>query len=458
MIDAPLLLFILSISALALFGFSLASSLLPARLYWLGLALTPGIGAGVCAFVFFVFRRPMFTVEFVLFIAGIFLLWRKRSGFTEMRVSDLRALAFLLPAVTIVIISLSLRADRLPHGSWDGWAIWNWEARLLYRAGENWRQYLPLAFHGDYPLLVPSMTARFWRYMGGEIPDVGAFLGILLALCSIAVLALTLTELRSRMVGVVMCLTLLGTPSYLYWAAAHYADIPLSFFFLGTLALIAIHFESEPERRDFRLLVLAGFLAGCAGWTKNEGILFIVAVTAALLVPVFRYRSEALNRFKAFSAGAALPVLIITFFKLTNNVSNYVVAFKEGKLQRMFDLGRHFMIWDYVVRYLFSFGAWSISPFIPLIAFILLTGVHRSIFANYGWRTIVTILVIVCAGYYLVYLMTPVDLKWHLEASLDRLFLQLWPSVLLLAGLGCQPGWGKPRPELAVVARGYGKH
>src|ERR1051326_4903798 len=224
MIDTSLLLFVLSIALLAGFGFSRACSLLPPRLYWLGLALTPGIGAGVCAFVFFVFRRPMFTVEFTLFACAIVLLWRKRSAFREMAVSDLRALAFLLPAATIVIISLSLREDRLPHGSWDGWAIWNWEARLLYRAGANWRQYLPLAFHGDYPLLVPSITARFWRYMGGEVPDVGAFLGILLALCSIAVLAVTLTELRSRTVGIVMCLTLLGTPSYLYWAAAHYAD------------------------------------------------------------------------------------------------------------------------------------------------------------------------------------------------------------------------------------------
>jgi hypothetical protein len=424
----------------------------------LGLALTPGIGAGVCAFVFFIFRRPMFTVELVLFVCGVVLLWRKRAAFKEMKVSDFRVLAFLLPAVTIAIISVSLCEDRLPNGGWDGWAIWNWEARLLYRAGANWRQYLPLAFHGDYPLLVPSTTARFWRYMGAEVPDVGAFLGILLALCSIAVLALTLTQLRSRMVASVMCLTLLGTPSYLYWASAHYADIPLSFFFLGTLALIAIHFESKPEQGDLRMLGLAGFLAGCAGWTKNEGILFIVAVAAALLVPVFRYRREALTRFKAFGAGAALPVLIITFFKLTNNVSNYVVAYKEGKLQRMFDLGRHFMIWDYVARYLFSFGAWSISPLIPLIAFVLLTGVHRSIFANYGWRTIVTILLIVCAGYYWVYLTTPVDLKWHLESSLDRLFLQLWPSVLLLAGLVCQPGWAKQRPELAVVEGGYGNH
>jgi hypothetical protein len=455
MTDAQLWSFVWSIAVLAVLGFSLASSLLPPRLYWLGLALTPGVGAGLCAIVFFLFRRPMLTVEFVLFAVGIVLLWRNRSAFTQMKVADFRVLAVVLPAVSIVIISLSLRADRFPHGNWDGWAIWNWEARLLYRAGPNWKQYLPMAFHGDYPLLVSSITARFWRYMGHEVPDLGGLLGILLGLSSVAVLALSLTELRSRMVGIVMCLTLLGTPSYLYWSASHYADIPLSFFFLGTLALIAIHFESG--RGDFRLLGLAGFLAGCAGWTKNEGILFVIAAAAALLLPVFRYPRDAWTRFIAFGAGAALPVLVITVFKLTSNVSNYVVAYDQGKFQRAFDLGRHLIIWEHVGQFLLSFGAWSVSPVIPLIAFILLTGVRGSIFANYGWTTIV-ILVILCTGYYMVYLMTPVDLKWHLESSLDRLLLQLWPSVLLLAGLVCQPGWAKNFTEPAVVARSYGKH
>src|SRR5262249_37333166 len=233
-------------------------------------------------------------------------------------------------------------------------------ARLLYRAGPTWKQYLPMAFHGDYPLLVSSITARFWRYMGHEVPDVGALLGILLGLSSVAVLALTLTELRSRMVGIVICLTLLGTPSYLYWSASHYADIPLSFFFLGTLALIAIHFESE--RQDLRLLGVAGFLAGCSGWTKNEGIVFVIAAAVALLLPIFQYPKDAWTRFIAFGAGAALPVLVIGVFKLTSNVSNYVVAYGEGKFNLAFDLGRHVMIWDHVGQLLFSFGGWSVSP------------------------------------------------------------------------------------------------
>jgi len=34
------------------------------------------------------------------------------------------------------------------------------------------------------------------------------------------------------------------------------------------------------------------------------------------------------------------------------------------------------------------------------------------------------------AGYFIIYLITPRDLAWHLLVSLNRLFLQLFPSLL----------------------------
>ena len=36
------------------------------------------------------------------------------------------------------------------------------------------------------------------------------------------------------------------------------------------------------------------------------------------------------------------------------------------------------------------------------------------------------------AGYFCTYVVTPLDLTWHLNTSLDRLYAQLWPSLLLL--------------------------
>jgi general stress protein CsbA len=295
------------------------------------------------------------------------------------------------------------------------------------------------------------VTARFWRYTGGEVPEAGAFLGIALAFCSIAVLALTLAELRNARVGTLMALVLVGTPNYLDYATSQYADIPIGFFFLGALALIVLHFEREPGPERMRILAFAGFFAGCAGWTKNEGIVFLVAASAALLLPVIRERSETLRRFAAFAAGAALPVLVIVLFKLTNPVNNYVVAYEPGKLQKALDWDRHAMILRYLGQFIFSFGGWSFSPYIPLILLIIVTGISWRVFRSQGWLTIVLTLVFLSAGYYFVYLTTPVPLKIHIESSLDRLLLQLWPSLLLAAGLICEPNPG-PGGKMKAVS------
>jgi hypothetical protein len=45
-----------------------------------------------------------------------------------------------------------------------------------------------------------------------------------------------------------------------------------------------------------------------------------------------------------------------------------------------------------------------------------------------GWLTLVAML----CGYFLVYVLTPFDLGWHLHSALDRLFMQLWPTLVYL--------------------------
>ncbi len=51
-------------------------------------------------------------------------------------------------------------------------------------------------------------------------------------------------------------------------------------------------------------------------------------------------------------------------------------------------------------------------------------------------------------GYFFVYVLTPLDLAYHLATSLNRLFLQLWPGVIFLffmiAGLAGGPA-SRPR-------------
>ncbi len=42
----------------------------------------------------------------------------------------------------------------------------------------------------------------------------------------------------------------------------------------------------------------------------------------------------------------------------------------------------------------------------------------------------ITVAMAAIAGYFLVYLVTPHELDWHLRTSLHRLFAQLWPAAV----------------------------
>jgi hypothetical protein len=45
--------------------------------------------------------------------------------------------------------------------------------------------------------------------------------------------------------------------------------------------------------------------------------------------------------------------------------------------------------------------------------------------------TSLLVLVFMMMGFFAVYLISPYDVKWHLKYSLERVLLQLWPSILL---------------------------
>jgi 4-amino-4-deoxy-L-arabinose transferase-like glycosyltransferase len=381
----------------------------------------------------------MFTVEFALLIllCGIWLQIRGRPKFPKFS-----ALTWHPPIIALIlagglglaITGLLIEVDRMPHGDWDGWAIWNNHARLLYRGGSDWASGLPYVFHGDYPLLTSAVAARFWRYAGEEVPEAGAILGILAALSAVAILVLTLRELRDAWLAGLFGLVLLGTPLYLDYSTSQYADIPLSLFILTTIVLIFLHWEREPN--DPRLLVLAGFTAGCAGWTKNDGLLFILAASSALLMAALWKKFRFWRRFASFLVGLLIPLLVITVFKLTVAPPNDLIENQDHKtMQRVLELDRHITILKNVGGTSWTFGGWSLQPMIPLFAFVVLRGADRRMLRRPGWLTGLVILSVTAIGYYFVYLITPLPLQYHLDSSLARLMLQLWPSFLLLLGL-----------------------
>ena len=447
-------LFLLALLILIALGYLVSRLLLPLQLgRSLAWAFAPATGAGICSLIYFLFRRPFFTVEITLLavfsVIWFFSRWKHKSEKSARRawtssIVGLLCLAMLLP----ITYGLLQRADKEPHGGWDAWAIWNSHARVLYRDGANWKSNIQYTIHGDYPLLTPSLTARLWRYAGKEATEGNVLICIMFTVSAAAVLISTLAKLRGGTVALGMGLVLMTTPFYLECGVAQTADVPLSLFFLCAIALIVLNCEREPAQP--RLLFLAGFMAGCAGWTKNEGLLFILATCIGVLLVFLPNFAKSRRHLASFAIGVILPLIVIMLFKLTIAPVNDLIfrLHYHEVVPKILSVERHKVILQSFIKGFWTFGAWKVQPIIPLAAFIALIGIDRTMLRRKYWLACFLILVIVLAGYYAVYLAISWPLQDHINSSLARLLIQLWPSFLLILGLAIKD---VPSPKRELI-------
>jgi len=335
----------------------------------------------------------------------------------------------MLISGTIIFIYLSLRT---PHGNWDAWAIWNMRARFLFRGGVLWEDAFSNIIHWshpDYPLLIPGVIARCWRYIGNETTVVPVLIAMLFTFATVGLLVSSLSILRSKNQGLLAGLVILGTPFFIVHGASQYADIPLGFFFLATLVLFCLQDEMKNNRF---WLFMAGAMAGFAAWTKNEGILFLFSVIIAYFIVtiVAKGFKGYLREASYFVMGLAPVLVIILYFKVRLAPPNDLIAGQglQPTLERLTDLSRYLTVGRAFISQLVRFSNGFI---VVLIAYSLFLGMKL----DRNKKGIVVSSVVLCLmflGYFFVYITTPLNLNFHLGNSLNRLFLQLWPSFIFI--------------------------
>lgn len=70
---------------------------------------------------------------------------------------------------------------------------------------------------------------------------------------------------------------------------------------------------------------------------------------------------------------------------------------------------------------------------------ILIFGINRqSSDSALIWVPGLTIF-LVFIGYFMIFVISPHDIVWHTETALNRLLLQLWPSIILTISLFTKP-------------------
>ena len=188
--------------------------------------------------------------------------------------------------------------------------------------------------------------------------------------------------------------------------------------------------------------MLAGLAAGFAAWTKNEGLLFMLALAAGQVWALTRGSSQhvlsrrPINNLRAlvwFLLGGAPMLILLAWFKHSVATPGDLFSSPAMMIHKIFTPSRYWIILQWYAKEFLRFGNWWIVPgTVALVAFYRLTTGRRNPTQEPTVSASRMALALTLAGYFAIYLITPRDLYWHLRFSLSRLFLQFWPSTIFL--------------------------
>lgn len=388
---------------------------------------------------------PLSALILLISITGVFIkvFFVLKRRMPPLQVVSVRHWLFhLLPAVCMVIglvysgIAVARQARQEPNGEWDAFAVWNLHARFLYRGSEGaWKGiFAPVTWsNGGYPLLLPGLVNGAWTLVGVERPIIPSLLAIGLGALSIGIVWSGVSALARDERGWLSGLLLLATPSFLFLFPDQTADIPLALYILTTVALLQFAEAWPGVRRP--MLVLAGLSAGFAAWTKNEGLLFVVAVLGSRLATLafLRHWDDFRTNLTRIGLGLAPALALLISFKI-------FLAPGSNPVQTIGHTSSAGRYWEILLGFYEAAkgfgGTWEggIHPLILLGLFLLL---YARPLRNLRPMSLSLALVMpaMLGGYFLVYLFySDVNLHDYIGGTLSRLCLQLWPaSVFLLA-------------------------
>jgi len=407
----------------------------------LKLSLGVGLGMGISSILYFMIlvvapgRVNMLLVTFILFaMLSLAVLVREQGRQWDQprfpRLSGLQwglvtAMVVALGFMTLTFFNLILSR---PQGAFDAWSIWDRAARFIYRDPQNWHAAfspeLDWLNHPDYPLLVPLNVAWGWEAVGQETQRIPIIQAMFFVLASAALMFASVGLVRTIGQASLSTLVLICTPTFIAVGAGLVSDIPVMYYILASSVLIFLALTQQP-----RLWILSGFMAGLAGWAKNEGLLFIVVSMLVLILTRPKGPGRVLTR---YSAGLAVPFAVLLYFKSIAPANDIFALDAGNQWTRIVDLSRYWLLLKAIGAQALGFGGWSFSILFALAIYALVVRLKPSSHSRLGVLTIAAIIMLQFLGYCAVYVLTPHDLEWHLGTSLGRLILHIFPSALFL--------------------------
>jgi len=326
-------------------------------------------------------------------------------------------IALLLLAVGVSCLCFTGLSSAGKYGDWDAWSIWNLNAEYLADP-IHWRKIFQNVEYGhpDYPLCLPATLAFFMRLASSPDNYIIPFaFSLLIAIC-IPVLIFREIQQKNLPVATLILALFVIESFYIINSMLQYADVLLSFFFLCSLICVSY------ARGNRKYLLLSVLFLGCCAWTKNEGF-----ILAGMILSFYARQFFSKENARYTLLIMLIPAFVIVVFKMICPVKNDLVSESgSGTFGLLLQGERYAAVFDYytdIVNKRFVYTR-------LLIGLYLVVCVAKRKLPEKNF-----LLVIACMfAYFMVYVITPKDLLWHLNTSCERLLFQLFPVLLYAIG------------------------
>lgn len=419
---------------------------------WLPISFGLGLGIqAICHLISMVlFGQVHLAVFWTVFVAlGVWFAWDVQRGYPMANYGPFHFLGERSRAVGLYFMGwmtalffvtvMFYNAMDYPMASYDGRAIWNYKAKILFHErtvfSESFLDQYRIHYHPDYPILVPLSQFSFYNFLGHVDEDQVRFMFSAIMVFFGLYIFGTVSAVSNRWMGLFFMLLFAGAPFRPHWVIrdggainSGESDFPLAF--LSMIAVLGYYHWWQTGKRHH--LLLGAVFCGFALMTKKEGlVVFTMLAGVNGLQWLFGKGGPSRAALKSLAIAAGLSLLVaLPWFLVGRHLKNIYDEdyFSNFNLEHMVvSPVRLPVIYAIFMNDVTEVEKWNYSWFLYLP--VLLLGIpawfrRRNFYLD-------AVVIVWLTGYLVVYFLSPLNLIFHLNTSLRRLLAHLFPIVLL---------------------------
>ncbi|MFA6609963.1 MAG: glycosyltransferase family 39 protein [Candidatus Omnitrophota bacterium] len=338
----------------------------------------------------------------------------------------------LVLGISLEVAYAFFRALIKPIESYDAVAIYAIKAKIFYLAqsipSDYFTRISALYPHPDYPLCIPLAETFIYTFLGSFNDQLVKMIFPLFFVGILGMLYFAVRRFASRAYALLFTFLLASIPQFNSYAANAYQDLPLAYYYFVSAIFL---FRWMEDRSRSQYLVVSAVMAGLAGWTKNEGMMYCVVNTAVIFA--FALLDTGGRSWKTVrSLAVYLSIIFVimlpwTWIKKTSGIVNGEIELANLNPSNMLkQIYKIVPIFYEFQKQFFGPKKWNIL--FPAAAFIMILN-YKKLFQGTG-KYIFISLALSVAGYCVFYMISLVEINYFLSKTWSRFLIHFLPVLV----------------------------